>query len=186
MSNGKQWTLMFYFGSDNPLAAVLVSQLRAIKDAGFQNNTKVIVQFDPAERGVPTRLFDVNIKRKLDSLGRGENGTVVGDGNDPFVHRMIDDYIDPATIDGNAGPSSADIKKALQTPDVVPASDSLKNFLGFCEENYGAHHYVLFLIGHGMVVANDKFLSDENPDTGISLTDLGTVLNDFSSRVRDK
>ena len=31
----KEWTLMFYFASDNPLAAGIVSQLKSIKQAGF-------------------------------------------------------------------------------------------------------------------------------------------------------
>ena len=31
----KEWTLMFYFASDNPLAPSIVSQLKALKNAGF-------------------------------------------------------------------------------------------------------------------------------------------------------
>ena len=43
----KEWTLMFYFASDNPLAISIVSQLKAIKAAGFHHEANVIVQFDP-------------------------------------------------------------------------------------------------------------------------------------------
>jgi len=50
------WTLMFFFASDNPLAPLLVSQLKAIKDAGFQEHTEVLVYFDPMEKGCPTKM----------------------------------------------------------------------------------------------------------------------------------
>ncbi len=37
----KEWTLMFYFASDNPLAAGIVSQLKSIKQAGFHPEINV-------------------------------------------------------------------------------------------------------------------------------------------------
>ena len=51
--------------------------------------------------------------------------------------------------------------------------EALANFLGFCEQNYEADKYILYLVGHGMIVANDAFLADENPkNSGISLQQL--------------
>ena len=35
MNSTTEWTLMFYFASDNPLAPSVVSQLKALKNAGF-------------------------------------------------------------------------------------------------------------------------------------------------------
>jgi hypothetical protein len=66
---------------------------------------------------------------------------------------------------------------------------SLENFLRFCREHYPAKHYVLFLLGHGVVVGNDIFLFDEHVEertgTGsLSLVELGVVLNDFAWEVR--
>jgi hypothetical protein len=46
----KEWTLMFYFASDNPLAPSIVSQLKSIKDAGFHPDANVIARFDPGRR----------------------------------------------------------------------------------------------------------------------------------------
>src|SRR5881628_1626735 len=58
----KEWTLMFYFASDNPLAAGIVSQLKSIKQAGFHPEINVIAQFDPQAEGAPTHIFEVNLK----------------------------------------------------------------------------------------------------------------------------
>src|SRR5882757_9148431 len=77
-----EWTIMFFFASDNALSALIVSQLKAIKDAGFQENTEVLVHFDSNEPGVPTRIFNVNSTRK----SVGQSKTAVGDGTDPFIH----------------------------------------------------------------------------------------------------
>ena len=65
----KEWTLMFYFASDNPLAPSIVSQLKAIKDAGFHPDANVIVRFDPRTEGTPTHIFDVNLINKLKAHG---------------------------------------------------------------------------------------------------------------------
>jgi hypothetical protein len=182
MSDLNEWTVMFYCGTDNLLAPVVVSQLKAIKDAGFQHNTDVLVHFDPNEIGAPTRIYDVNRSRKKDP--RLPN-TMIGDGNDPFVRNMNEDNVDPGTIDPSAGPASSAIKEALLRPDTITARDALKNFLGFCRENHRAKHYILILLGHGMVVANDAFLPDDNPVSALTLKDLEAILRDFARRVRD-
>jgi len=43
----REWTVMFYFASDNPLAPAIVSQLKAIKNAGYHPDINVVAQFDP-------------------------------------------------------------------------------------------------------------------------------------------
>ena len=60
----EELTIMFYFASDNPIAPLVVSEIKAIKDAGFQKNTNVLVYFDPMEKGARTQLCDVNSERK--------------------------------------------------------------------------------------------------------------------------
>ena len=179
----KEWTLMFYFASDNELAPVIISQLKGLKDAGFQEKTDVLVHFDPTELGVPTRVYDVNRKRKKNS---GLQKTMIGDGPDPFVRNMAEDAIDPETIDAGAGPGSAAIKRALINPDSTNAEDALRNFLGFCRENHRAKRYMLFLVGHGMVVGNDAFLPDDNPVSAITLRKLGAILNNFTTKVKEE
>ena len=60
----KEWTVMIFFAGDNSLSPLIVSQLKAIKDAGFHQDVDVLVHFDSNEAGVPTRIFDVNRERK--------------------------------------------------------------------------------------------------------------------------
>src|SRR5215208_2668419 len=90
MNEMKEWTLMFYFACDNTLAPVIISQLKAIKDAGFHENIDVLVHFDPNEMGVPTRVYDVNQKRKKNPE---LPNTMIGDGVDSFVRNMKEDDI---------------------------------------------------------------------------------------------
>ena len=60
MPDTKEWTLMFYFASDNPLAPGIVSQLKSIKNAGYHGEVNAITYFDPQSPGTPTHVFDVN------------------------------------------------------------------------------------------------------------------------------
>jgi hypothetical protein len=55
----RQWTLMFFFASGNMLSPSTLSQVKAIKAAGSQVNTKVLVCF-ANERGAPTRVLEIN------------------------------------------------------------------------------------------------------------------------------
>src|ERR1041384_8401410 len=80
MCEPKEWTLMFYFATDNPLAISAVSQLKAIKDAGFHPNANVVAQFDPYTEGTPTHVFDVNVVNKLKAHGAANIGFNDDDG----------------------------------------------------------------------------------------------------------
>ncbi|HYY56011.1 MAG TPA: clostripain-related cysteine peptidase [Pyrinomonadaceae bacterium] len=63
--------------------------------------------------------------------------------------------------------------------------ESLEAFLTFCRESYPAKRYMLFILGHGVVVGNDIFLFDENPAMqSLSLQDLGILLNDFKKNLK--
>lgn len=179
-SNPNEWTLMFFFAGDNALSPVIVSQLKAIKDAGFQENTDVVVHFDPNEKGAPTRIYDVNRERKRDPL---LPNTMIGDGKDPFVRNMDEDNVEP---DANAGPSSLAMSQALKNPDAINAKDALINFLGYCRENHRAKRYMLFLVGHGMAVGSDAFLPDDNPVSGITLKEMREILHSFSMNVKSE
>jgi hypothetical protein len=183
MAEPNEWTVMFYFAGDNALAPVIVSQLKAIKDAGFHEKINVLVHFDPNEQGAPTRIYDVNRKRKKDPK---LPNTMIGDGEDPFVRNLKEDEIQPRAISRTAGPSSLATIKALRKPDAVSAKDALINFLGFCRENHRAKHYILILVGHGMIVGNDAFLPDENPVSAITLHELDQeILRPFTKQVTD-
>ncbi len=180
MPRTDEWTLMFFFASDDPLSALTVSQLKAIKDAGYEKHTNVLVYFDSNERGVPLRLFNVNSKRKL-----SKRPTFIGDGSDPFVRNMIDDEIDKESINTKMR-ASKNMAKALKAPpDAMNAKDSLETFVGFCHENFPARHYQLFLIGHGTIVGNDTFLGDSDPVSAITLKELEQILRDFKKAISD-
>ena len=153
------WTIMVFFAGDADLSPSMTSQLKSIKDAGFQKNTTVLVHYDPNERGVATRTFDINRKRKA------EKDTVIGDGKDPFVRNLIEDSI----------PGTSNTSTAI---------DALTKFLDIGLRDRPAKHYMVFLIGHGMIVGNDAFLPDRRPDSAITLQQLGDTLSDFQRGVK--
>lgn len=185
-----KWTVMFFFASDNALSPVIVSQLKAIKEAGFQENTEVLVYFDPSEKGVPTKIYNVNWERKSRRRVKSEkcpslSRSLIGDGEDPFVHNLEEDDITPKREIYGSSPAANEMFAALNNPDDISAQEALKLFLNFCRVEHRAEHYILFLVGHGMVVANDAFLPDENPVSSITLTGLGDILEDFSGKVTE-
>jgi hypothetical protein len=61
----KEWTVMFYLASDNPLAPGVISHLKAMKSAGYHPQVNVLAQFDPHGESMPTHIFDVNRVEKL-------------------------------------------------------------------------------------------------------------------------
>src|SRR5947209_15875169 len=111
-----EWTLIVFFASDNDLSPLLVSQLKDIKNAGFQLNTNVLVHFDPNEKGAPTTILDVNRKRR-----EGKTESEIGDGTDPYVRNISEDIINPAAISRRAGAASKKIAKKLANPDGMTA-----------------------------------------------------------------
>jgi hypothetical protein len=178
LNDDRKMTVMCFFASDNALSPLLISQLKAIKDAGYEQDTDVLVRFDPNEEGVPTRIYHVNDRRR--GVGGKKDGrlTSIGDGPNPFVRNLAEDIIDPDSLDISKA-AQRDLKAELTRDDNVNAVESLTNFVNFCRESYPAKHYILFLIGHGMIVGNDAFLPDDNPTSGISLADLGSILKPF-------
>jgi len=198
MLETKECTLMFYFASDNPLAISVVSQLKAIKAAGFHKQANVIVQFDPFTEGTPTHVFDVNVINKINA--KRESQTEF-DNDDPFVMNLIDDKL----WNGERTRNGKFVKKAISElvkgydPPEPPVGRetingenlefgpqrSLQRFLEFCSYAYPAKHYMLFILGHGVVVGNDVFLFDENADEhSLKLATLGNILRNFSADVK--
>ena len=168
----KEWTLMFFFASDNNLSASMFYQLKAMKTAGFQVDTNVLTHFDPHERGMPSMIFEINRMEKED-----QTESKIGDDVDPNIRDLAGDQVKPViTEDPSRSRSSSEF-------DDLPAEKALEQFLDFARENYPAKHYMLFLVGHGMIVGRDAFLPDESPNSGISLVDLGNILRTFSEEI---
>ena len=160
-----EWTIMVFFAGDPHLSPSMTSQLKAIKDAGFQANTSVLVHYDPNERGVAVTTFDINITRKKDRLQTNQKATIIGDGRDPFVRNLLEDHINGANRTNTA-------------------DQALRSFLDIgAKPEYQAKHYIIFLVGHGVIVGNDMFLPDTNPQSGISLTQLGDTLRHFKGSI---
>lgn len=203
----REWTLMFYFASDNPLAPGIVSQLKSLKAAGYHPDANVVTQFDPYTEGTPTHIFDVNLLNKLKNPAVANIGF---QGNDPFVRNLVEDKLwrDQETRKGT--PVRRALRDLLQKEHQikyvapVPPNDklthqlklrepmeepdpqeSLKSFLDFCRLRYPAKHYALFILGHGVVVGNDVFLYDEHSSKqSVTLTELGLAMKEFKDEVK--
>lgn len=202
----REWTLMFYFASDNGLAPQVVSQLKAIKQAGFHNDANVIAQFDPNAPNADTHIFDIN---RIDKLTATEPkiGFIGFTASDPFVVNIMTDKVWrhgdeegivreqvmaslpalPAGVkfDPPEPPPRPVPKRGVKGSNETDPKKSLEDFLDFCVKNYPARHYMLFILGHGLVVGNDTFLLDENATTqSLGLRDLGMVLADFKGKIK--
>jgi len=157
-----KWTLMFLIMGDASLSASMISQLKELTDAGFQKDTNVLLYFDPNCNGKRARIYDVNHDRKRDSKKK----TIIGDGPNPFVRNIAED--------GN-----------IQSLPQIPAATSLRYFLTYSRSFYPAENYMLFLMGHGIIVGNDEFLPDTDDGSSITLSELGEILKDFGGKVRE-
>lgn len=247
----KKFTVMFYFASDNPLAASIVSQLKSIKNAGYHPDVNVIAQFDPNTEGTPTHVFEVNLVEKLRNPGQPDIGFA---SDDPFVRNLLEDKLwrDQQSLDGlpikkkladvlrrksaerlanltrmedsawrkrkpinyrapvppdglrpvgrkGARTAAAGNGRFTHAGNGRPAAagngrreeaspqESLHAFLEFCATNYQAEHYLLFILGHGVVVGNDIFLFDENaPEHSLTLLQLHEELASFKGLVDEQ
>ena len=199
MNEEREWTVMFYLASDNPLAPGTITHLKAIKNAGYHPDVNVLAQFDPHTVNMPVHIFDVNSVEKLKNPNKANIGFR---GNDPFVRNLVSDKLWPHDV-------KEQLKKVMKkqsvnlpfNPPVPPdklhdelaPKDSLDLFLEFCQANYPARHYMLFIVGHGVVVGNELFLRDEHVGTtrlgnsrpsSLSLIDLATILGKFKGRLK--
>lgn len=172
-----EWTVMFFLAGDNSLAPSLIPQLKGLKEAGYEQKTKVIVRYDPNERGVRTGIFDLNRESKRD---RRKPLTDIGDGADSFVLNMLKDEVSLKELMEARGDGAKGLVEEVRKPDLTSAADGLANFLNYCVENHSAKHYLLFLVGHGMVVGHEAFLPDDHPNTAVGLCQLRGILDKFA------
>lgn len=160
----QEWTVLYFFAADGNNAPTMISQLKSITNAGFQADTTVLVHFDPNTNDRPPRVFNVNSERKK-SPG---SSTAIGDGQDFFVRTI------------------RTASKELPMNKGKSAANTLARFLEYARTTAPARNYILFLVGHGMIVANDSFLpdTDEDSTSAITLKELGGVLRKFGNRVK--
>ncbi len=202
ISEVREWTVMFYFASDNPLAPGTISQLKAIKNAGFHREVNVIAQFDPHTINMPVHIFDVNMVEKLSPRKDTDTGF---NSKDPFVRNLVLDKLWDENIkkdiqeqlnrDGNGHNGTPPREKYdPPVPKITMSSEqdpktSLAEFLEFCRIHYPARHYMLIILAHGVVVGNDLFMLDEHgasgesPQRTLKLTDLREVLDTFDHKI---
>lgn len=194
MAETRELTLMFYFASDNPLAPAIVSQLKALKEAGFHSEANVVVHFDPNDN-TPVHIFDVNLVNKIRAGGKHQIGLSL---RPPFVRNLAEDKV--------WGKSKKEIIKAVlkhelghksigYAPPDLPAEmsneqnprEALQAFLDFCQKYYPARHYMLFILGHGLVMGHNLFLFDEHAkEHSLSLKDLAAVLRSFKRKLDEQ
>lgn len=202
----REWTMMFYFASDNSLASTIVGQLKALKDARFHPEVNVVAHFDPHVVNTPSQVFDINLVEKLCPANPGEEKKQFRH-LDPFVPNLA---LDKLPVEGEdqirqiISEHVAGLQAARKSPEprlkydppipgsklvgeVSPAT-SLKAFLDFCGEHYPARHYMLVILGHGEIIGNQTFLSDDFADTQhfMSLTELGKIVGDFPGKAPGK
>lgn len=190
---------MFYFASDNPLAPGILSQLKSIQQAGFHPGVNVVAQYDPQTERVPIHIFDVNKVAKLKAPTK-QPFQIGFRPDDASVTNLVLDklWVEQRDIDlvkAEIGPAGAKYKqpplpvskknrsKARDDGREPSPIESLSSFLEFCRKSYPAKHYMLFILGHGLVVGNDMFLFDEHAaQQSLSLHELGQVLGGFKRR----
>lgn len=162
----RRWNVLFYLAGEGVISASMISQLKAITDAGFEQDTNVLVYFDPNCNGRQAQIFDVNAQVKDDYKPKaGKRKTIIGDGRDPFVRGIAEDCQFPGLPQ-------------------IPAPITLRYFLEYARAYYPAENYILFLMGHGVIVGNDAFLPDPDDNSAITLTDLGWILRTFAEKIR--
>ena len=190
---------MFYLASDNPLAPGTITHLKAIKNAGYHPEVNVIAQFDPHTINMPVHIFDVN---RIEKMNHPNEANIGFAGDDSFVRNLVTDKLWPSDLNTKirkAMKGRLDIEFRPPVPsdemmlDEPPPKESLELFLQFCQKNYPARHYMLFIVGHGVVVGNDLFLQDEHvattragnmKPTSLSLTELSGILDRFNASLR--
>ena len=184
----REWTLMFYFASDNPLAPGIVSHLKALKQAGFHPEANVVVHFDPNAPNEPVHVFDVNLVNKLRAGGKPRIGFPH---NPPAVRNLAEDKLwgreKKAFIRESLREELGDGCAAYDPPlthakmsGEQSPREGLRTFLDFCRKQYPARRYMLFILGHGLVMGHNMFLLDEHaPEPTMTLRDLGAVLRGF-------
>jgi hypothetical protein len=200
MPEEREWTVMFYFASDNALAPGIVSHLKALKNAGYHPQVNVLAQFDPHTVNTPVHFFEVN---RVEKLTHPNEVNIGFRANDSFIRNMVTDKIWDDEI-------TEKIRKQLQKrrPEIdfkaprltkamceeLPPAPSLTQFLTFCSRHYPARHYMLFIVGHGVVVGNDLFLIDEHVTTkngdseseALSLRELAKILAEFKKELPNR
>lgn len=195
VNSAKEWTLMFYFASDNPLAPGIVSQLKALKQAGFHPEANVVVQFDPNMAHLPVHVFDVNLVNKIRAGGKPRIGTSF---NPRLVGNLVEDKLwgkRKKEIIRVALKKELGARSINYLPPDTPAKmsgeqnpkDALQTFLDFCRKHYPARHYMLFIMGHGLIMGNNLFLFDEHAtEHSLSLIELGAMLRKFRRKLDEQ
>jgi hypothetical protein len=156
-----EWGILFYIVGEEGVTSGMISELKAVTDAGFHKDANVLVYFDPNCNGANGRTFEVNGLRKE---GRESE---IGDAKDPYVRNIAED--------------------CYGTPMMpMTAAQTLHYFLRYARTYYPAKNYLVFLMGHGVIVGNDTFLPDPDDLSAITLRQLGWILKDFGKQVRKK
>ncbi len=161
-----EWNILCYFAGDGILSATMISQLKELTDAGYQEDTNVLAYFDPNCNGRNARIFDVNALRKEEGKRKGGQLTIIGDREDSYVRNIAEDCHVPGLPQ-------------------IPAAITLRYFLEYARAYYPAKNYMLFMMGHGVIVGNDSFLPDPDDNSAITLVDLGWILRTFANKVRE-
>ena len=153
------------------------------------------MHFDPNADNTPVHIFEVNLVNKIRADGKHKIGFPL---HPPLVRNLVEDKlwgkkkkeIIRATLKKELGDRNINY-----APPNLPAKmsgeqnpkDALRAFLDFCRRHYPARHYMLFIMGHGLVMGSNLFLLDEHADEhSLSLIELGAVLRRFKHKLDEQ
>jgi hypothetical protein len=190
------WTVMVYLAGDNNLSSECLFALTEMKKAAPGKHIRVIAQFDPQDKYLPTHRYEINRK--------GPNGTLFEDIIDEahynpetrevrfrreskradslatsrLKHRTV---IESVLSDAN-DLTSLEFKGEEITDDTDTGSPvTLYNFLSFCIQEYPADHYMVVLSGHAGGTESDYLLKDESSKGSLTFNELKEVFRELQT-----
>ena len=166
-----EWLVMVYLAGDNNLSAFSLGFLQELERVQHNKEVRVVAAFDstaPWPKGA--RYVEIN---------RGQVHPHPCGKVDWPLHNDL-------TYPGHAVVSPDLCEKIKQPP--LPtepiAKEALARFLDWVTHCYTAKHYMLILFGHGVLVAGNTFLADDNPPSYIRLSEFTRILREKFGRQR--
>ena len=190
------WTVMVYLAGDNNLSSECLFALTEMKKAAPGKQIRVIAQFDPQDKYLPTHRYEINRKGPNSTLFediideahynpdtrevrfRRESNKADSLATSRLKHRTV---IESVLSDAN-DLTSLEFKGEDITDDTDTGSPvTLYNFLSFCIEEYPADHYMVVLSGHAGGTESDYLLKDESSKGSLTFNELKEVFRELQT-----
>jgi hypothetical protein len=180
----EKWLIMAYFAGDNDLSDEAVFALTEMKKVDTADRIKIVAQFDPKDRRMPTHRYEINKNGAAGATG-GNLRPAHGRG------KLADDIIFP--MEKGTVRFPGDERSLNRTPGLPHLEDketdtgdprTLFDFISWSvEQSPAADRYMLILSGHGAGIEEHFFLRDENPASTLSLNGFRSVFEAVKSEL---